>query len=379
MKLIAQVKLQPTFEQAEQLRLTLEAANAAANFVSDYAWETKTFRQYDLHRAVYYVVRERFPLSAQMVVRILAKVADAYKLDRKRKRTFKPHGSIAYDKRILSWKLSKKTVSIWTVGGRETIPFVAGEHHMALLESMQGEADLIYRQGNFYLHQVCEVDEPPTKDVDEFLGVDLGIVNIATDSDGTAHSGNMVNNVRHRHRRLRSKLQRKGTKSARRRLKKLAGKERRFATNVNHTISKRIVAAAKDTGRGVALEDLRGIRKRVTVRRAQRATLHSWSFFQLRSFLEYKARLAGVPLVVVDPRNTSRTCPACGCVDKRNRPTQEFFSCIQCGFSGPADYIAAVNIGSRAAVNRPYVSDAAPFTPPSSAAGAVAPGTSSLL
>ncbi|GIV81520.1 MAG: transposase [Anaerolineae bacterium] len=358
MKPIAQVKLQPTPEQAYQLRLTLETVNAAANFVSDYAWETKTFRQYDLHHACYYAVRERYELSAQMTVRLLAKVADAYKLDRKTQRRFHPHGSIAYDNRILAWKLAAQTVSIWTVEGRQTIPFVAGERQLALLPFMQGEADLVYRRGEFYLHQVCEVDEPPVEDVDEFLGVDLGVVNIATDSDGTTYSGNVVNNVRHRHRRLRSKLQRKGTKSARRRLKKLAGKERRFATDVNHTVSKRIVAAAKDTGRGIALEDLRGIRERVTVRRAQRVTLHSWPFYQLRTFVEYKAKLAGVPVIAVDPRNTSRTCPVCGCTDKRNRPSQAVFSCIQCGFSGPADYIAAVNIGSRAVVNPPHVSDA---------------------
>ncbi|GIV81360.1 MAG: transposase [Anaerolineae bacterium] len=358
MKLIAQVKLQPAPGQTELLRRTLEVANAAANYVSEVAWETKTFRQYDLHHACYYAVRERYELSAQMTVRLLAKVADAYKLDRKTQRRFHPHGSIAYDNRILAWKLAAQTVSIWTVEGRQTIPFVAGERQLALLPFMQGEADLVYRRGEFYLHQVCEVDEPPVEDVDEFLGVDLGVVNIATDSDGTTYSGNVVNNVRHRHRRLRSKLQRKGTKSARRRLKKLAGKERRFATDVNHTVSKRIVAAAKDTGRGIALEDLRGIRERVTVRRAQRVTLHSWPFYQLRTFVEYKAKLAGVPVIAVDPRNTSRTCPVCGCTDKRNRPSQAVFSCIQCGFSGPADYIAAVNIGSRAVVNPPHVSDA---------------------
>jgi putative transposase len=353
MKLIAQVKLQPRPEQAEYLKRTLETVNAAANFVSDHAWNTKTFRQYDLHHACYYAVRARFRLSAQMVVRLLAKVADAYKLDRRTQRIFKLQGSIAYDSRILSWRLADQTVSIWSVGNRLRIPFVAGERQLALLPYMQGEADLIYRNGDFYLHQVCEVDEPPAGDVDEFLGVDLGIVNIATDSDGSA-----MNNVRHRHRRLRKKLQSKGTKSSRRRLKKLSGAERRFARDVNHTVSKRIVAAAKDTGRGVALEDLSGIRDRVTVRRAQRATLHSWSFFQLRAFLEYKARQAGVQIVAVDPRNTSRTCPACGYVDKHNRPSQSVFSCVSCGFSGLADHIAAINIGRRAAVNRPNVSTA---------------------
>ena len=358
MKLIAQVKLQPAPGQTEPLRRTLEVANAAANYVSEVAWETKTFRQYDLHHACYYAVRERYELSAQMTVRLLAKVADAYKLDRKAQRRFHPHGSIAYDNRILAWKLAAQTVSIWTVEGRQTIPFVAGERQLALLPFMQGEADLVYRRGEFYLHQVCEVDEPPVEDVDEFLGVDLGIVNIATDSDGTVHSSRTMNNVRYRHRRLRAKLQSKGTKSARRRLKKLAGKERRFAANTNHTISKRIVTAAKDTGRGIALEDLSGIRERVTARRAQRATLHSWSFFQLRTFVEYKARLAGVPVVAVDPRNTSRTCPACSHIDKRNRPSQDTFSCVACGHSGLADHIAAVNISRRAAVNPPHVSDA---------------------
>src|SRR5690606_3857392 len=217
---------------------TLEVANAAANYVSEVAWETKTFRQYDLHHACYYAVRERYELSAQMTVRLLAKVADAYKLDRKAQRRFHPHGSIAYDNRILAWKLAAQTVSIWTVEGRQTIPFVAGERQLALLPFMQGEADLVYRRGEFYLHQVCEVDEPAVEDVDECLGVDLGIVNIATDSDGTVHQGKGVKNVRHRRRALREKLQRKGTKSARRRLKKLAGKERRFAANTNHTISK---------------------------------------------------------------------------------------------------------------------------------------------
>ena len=105
MKLIAQVKLLPTPEQAGALRHTLEQANAACRFVSDTAWETKTFRQYDLHHKCYQSVREQFGLSAQVTVRAIAKVADAYKLDRKTKRTFRATGSIAYDDRILSWRL----------------------------------------------------------------------------------------------------------------------------------------------------------------------------------------------------------------------------------------------------------------------------------
>ena len=355
MKLTAQVKLLPTLEQADALRKTLERANAACQFISDTAWETKTFRQYDLHHKCYQAVREQFGLSAQVAVRVIAKVADAYKLDRKSKRTFKTTGSIAYDDRILSWRLQNQTVSIWTMNGRLRIPFVCGERQWELLKTRQGESDLGIFKGLVFLSATCEVEEPKPVEVEGALGVDLGITNIAVDSDGKIYLASQINNVRHRQRRLRAKLQAKGTRSAKRKLKRLSGKERRFAKDTNHCISKKLVAKAKDTNRAIALEDLQGIRDRVTVRRSQRATLHSWAYFQLRSFVAYKAKRAGVPVCLVDPRNTSRTCPACGHVDKANRSSQSKFSCVVCGFAGLADHIAAVNIGRRAAVNPPIV------------------------
>jgi len=202
-------------------------------------------------------------------------------------------------------------------------------------------------------------DDAPI-DPEGWLGVDLGVVNIVVDSDGEMHSGSTIKNVRYRHRRLRKKLQSKGTLGTRRRLKNLSGKERRFAHHVNHTISKRLVEKAQDTVRGIALEDLKGIRDRITVKKSQRAGLHSWSFYDLRQKIAYKAQLRGVPVEYVNPRNTSRQCSECGCVDRRNRKSQDRFSCIQCGFVAHADYNAAVNIGvrGRAAVNQPYYSDA---------------------
>jgi len=138
----------------------------------------------------------------------------------------------------------------------------------------------------------------------------LGVVNIAVNSEGQVHSASPINHVRHRQRRLRAKLQAQGTRSAKCKLKRLSGKERRFAKDTNHCISKKLVAKAKDTHRAIALEDLEGIRLRVTVRRKQRATWHSWAFFQLRSFVTYKAKRTGVPVFLVDPRNTRRTRPA---------------------------------------------------------------------
>jgi putative transposase len=348
MKLTVAVKLQPSQEQAHALLQTIERANAAANYISEWAWYNCTFRQYDLHKALYYEVKRRYSLSAQVVVRVLAKVADAYKLDRKRQREFRNHGSIAYDDRILAWIIPQQEISIWTLDGREHIPFVCGKRNLAMLQSRQGETDLLLRDGDWYLYTTVDVEEPPPGEPTGWLGVDLGIVNLATTSEGTVYSGKHTTSIRHRNTRLRTRLQSKGTKAAKRLLLKRRKKEQRFSKHINHCISKGIVREAKALGQGIALENLSGISGRVTVRASQKRTLHSWAFHQLRQHISYKAALAGVPIVLVDPRNTSRMCAECGYTDKANRPSQSLFLCKSCQYSALADYNAAVNI-SRAA------------------------------
>jgi putative transposase len=353
-KLIVQLKLQPSLQQARALLATLERANDAANTIRELAWETQTFGQYALQEAHYYAIKARFELTAQLVIRVIAKVADAYKLGRARPRRFRRHGSIAYDDRILRYGADR--VSIWSLEGRLPIPFVCDDRTRKLLQSRQGESDLVYRDGSWYLLATINYEEPPESEIEDVIGVDLGVVNLAVDSDGNQHSGAHVNRLRARQRRLRRRLQRKRTWSALRLLKKRRRKERRFATWVNHRISKRIVAEAQRTKRAIALEELKGIRSRVRARKPQRATLHSWSFSQLRSFIEYKAKRAGVRVVFVDPRNTSRTCPSCGHSAKENRPDQATFKCQRCGLAGLADLIAARNIRVRgwAVVSRPH-------------------------
>ena len=351
MKLVAQVKLNPTPEQRQALAETLRVTNAVCNFLSQAAWEQGTFRRYPLHRLTYDQVRETFSLSAQMTVRAIAKVADAYKLDRKVMRRFRPTGAVGYDARVLRY-LRDSRVSIWTTQGRRTIPYACGDRQRELMPSQKGESDLVFRDGEFYLYATCEVEEPERAEHEGVLGVDLGIVNIAVDSDGASYSGKHVRRLRERHARLRAKLQKKGTRSAKRLLRKRRRKETRFARDVNHRISSDIAAKAECTNLAVALEDLRGIRRRAKVGKGPRRELHSWSFHQLRAFIEYKARLRGVSVVLVDPRNTSRTCPECGHISKANRPDRDRFLCVECSFSGEADHIAAINIG-RAAVNQP--------------------------
>lgn len=345
-KLIVNLKLQPTPEQAKVLRQTLELANKACNAVSAQAWETKTFKQYNLHKLVYHSTRDTFDLSAQVVVRLIAKVADAYKLDTKARRVFRRHGSIAYDDRILSFKKDER-VSIWTVEGRQTISFVCGDYQRKLLPFRKGESDLLYRKGNFYLNTVCDIDEPLLEDAQAVLGVDLGIVNIATDSDGETFSGAQVDEARRRYAHRRRNLQRKGTRASSRKLKQLSGRQSRCQRDTNHVISKRLVLKAKGTLRAVAIEDLKGIRDRVTVRKSQRSRLHNWAFAQLRGFLEYKTRLYGVALYAVDPRNSSRECSRCGYTDKANRKSQDKFRCQSCDYSANADFNAALNLRAR--------------------------------
>src|SRR5258706_11770311 len=187
-----------------------------------------------------------------------------------------------------------------------------GVRHGNLTSIEGGRGVLCFQTGKCILWAPWRMGDPPPADVQAFLGVDRGIVNIAVDSDGERHSSSHTNSIRHRHRRLRRKLQKKGTKSARRRLVRLAGQEYRFSNDTNHCISKSIVVKAQGTQRGIALEDLGGIRDRITARKSQRATLHSWAFDDLEQKIRYKPRLYAVNVVSPDPRNTSRTRPECG-------------------------------------------------------------------
>jgi transposase len=195
-----------------------------------------------------------------VLIRCIAKVADSYKLDRNVQRTFRPHGAIAFDDRNLSWYTDKQAVSIWTVEGRQDIPYSLGEHQRKLLPYRRGESDLVYHKGAFYLLAVCDVPEPNEQQMDGVLGVDLGIVNLATDSDGETDSGQQVDHTRQWYARRRAALQAVGTKSAKRRLRQLSGRQRRFQKDTNHRISKRLVAKAERTKRAIAVEELRHIR-----------------------------------------------------------------------------------------------------------------------
>jgi putative transposase len=343
------LKLAPDNQQRKALLATMRACNTAANHAAAIAYQHHTASKPRVQKLCYRELRSTYKVSAQMAIRAIAKACDAYRRDKLIQPVFRAEGAIAYDPRILAYK-GRNHVSVLTLEGRILVPLCfQGRWRRQYFDRVRGEADLVHRDGSFYLVVAIDVPEPPQDGEPEgWLGVDLGIKHLATDATGRIHTGKAVRAVRYRNRKLRQRLQRKNTKSAKRLLKKRRRKEARFARNTNHVISKTLVGKAQDTRFGIALEDLTGIRERVTVSKAQRADQHSWGFAQLRQFIAYKAAIAGVPVRHVDPRNTSRTCPACGYCDKRNRRTRDEFECVRCGFAGPADHVAAVNIGRRA-------------------------------
>ncbi|WP_246886723.1 transposase [Streptomyces sp. GESEQ-4] len=369
-KLVVQVKLLPLPEQAAALGATLRACNRAADHVSRTAFETGVKDRNGLQKLVYADIKATFALSAQPAVRVVKKVVDAYGAlaaslqagrlggpESKRYRkaigspvAFRPDAAQPFDDRCLSWQTDARTVSIWTVDGRmRGIRYTGSPDQLkTLAEHRKGESDLVQRGGKWFLIATCDLPDPDVYEPADWIGVDRGIVNLTTTSDGTDYQGRRLNRYRRWQARKRAELQAKRSRSATRRLARRAKKEQRHATHVNHRISKEIVSVAQRTGRGIAVEELDGIRDRARLRRDQRGTLSSWPFHQLGQHLAYKARRAGVPFMEVDAAHTSQRCPRCGHTERANRPDRDRFSCRRCGLAGPADHVAGVNVRNRA-------------------------------
>ncbi len=355
MKQTMLLKLAPTPAQSDTLLTTMRAFNAACTAAAQVAFQTKTSNKFELQKLVYRDLRVTYGLPAQLAIRAISKTIEAYKRDKDIQPHFRPEGAVIYDPRVMNFK-SISTVSLLTLAGRALIPFWVGGYQQTRMGAIQGQADLIYRQGTWFLAVTLEMPELPPDVPQATLGVDLGIVNLATDSEGETFSGAGVEQVRQQMNTLRAALQAKGTRSAKRHLCRLRHHEQRFHRNTNHVISKQIVAKARASHQGIALEDLRHIRSRTDarLRKSQRQRHASWSFAQLRAFISYKAAMSGVCLHLVDPRNTSRTCSVCGHCEKANRKSQAEFVCQSCGYAALADWNAAVNI-SRATVKTPIV------------------------
>ena len=350
-------KLAPTPEQASDIDATLKAFAGACDFAADVARRIGSTNKVKVQHAAYQDIRSKFGLSANLAIRAIARACAALKVPAKMHSKFAPT-SIDYDARIFAFHEWNWTFGLTLLSGRVKIAAALGQRQESLLKGRKpAAAQLVKRDGRYFLHVQLTGEAPEPIEPADHIGVDLGIARIATTSDDPeGHCGQPVERVRRKHNLQRKRLQRKGTKGAKKKLRRMAGKEARFRRQQDHVISKAIVAAAKGTGRGIALEDLRGIGDRTTARGGDaRNRLSGWSFHQLRGFISYKAADAGIPVVLVDPRNTSRTCSACGHCEKANRRSQADFECKQCGYSANADWNAARNI--RAQANRKLASE----------------------
>ncbi|MDB5097859.1 MAG: transposase [Cyanobacteria bacterium RYN_339] len=330
---------------------TLQAFADTCTAVREVAEETGTTARFKLHHLVYRDMRARFGLSANLTCQAIARVAAALKAKHKRS-TFKPT-SASYDQRVFRLFEADWTASLTILGGARRFKLLLGEYQRRQLAGMDPTAATLakHRNGRYYLHIQVRRVVPIPKPAVGVLGVDLGIKNLASLSTGERFGGAEVTRIRDHHQAMRAALQRKGTKGAKRLLRRLSGREQRYMAWINHTISARIVRFARHHALVVSLEDLTGIRERAKVRKSQRHKHHRWAFHQLRDFLEYKAVRDGVDLVLVNPAYTSQTCHRCLCIGKR---AGDLFTCSHCGYSGHSDYNGACNIGLLGAcVTRP--------------------------
>jgi putative transposase len=344
-------KLNVSSKQSEKLDETMQVFAKACNHTNEVTPPTLA-NQIAMQALIYNDVRALFGLSANLTIQAIRRVCANRKSARqkgKKVKSFEP-SSVSYDARIFAFREKDWTVSLTTIDGRERFSLNIGNYQRGLLKgAIPTSATLIKRQDGDYYIQIQLKSEPPIPGKpSNVIGVDFGRRDIAYTSTGDNYSGQAINKVRDHYAKLRQSIQQKatkGTRSTRRRartlLKRLSSKERRFQSLVNHTISRRIVKQAVQTNSVIAIEDLTGIRERTNQQprnKTERRRSNSWAFYQLRTFLEYKALRYGAKIVVIPPQYTSKTCHKCLHIGIR---TDKKFACTNCGYKGDSDYNGA--------------------------------------
>jgi IS605 OrfB family transposase len=354
--LTVRCKLAGSDEDRAAMAATIAAFAAACRFV---ARETPSslVNETRLREAAYRSVRERYGLSANLAQQAISRVSanrKAAKASGGRVMGYRD-GAVQYDERTFC--LYGEVASLTLVGARRRVPLALSDYDRAQLARHAGQrrirsAQLVMRRSrrttSFFLNVQIEVACAEPVAPSDWIGGDMGRTDILHTSNGRHWRGNLRKAIRDRHHRVRRSLQAKaskGTRSTRRRcrriLHRLSGRERRFQAAENHAISRVIVQDAREMNGGLCLEDLSGIRARTNVPKRVRRDHSGWSFFQLRQFVAYKARIAGIPVAIMPPRYTSQSCSNCGCLGSRRG---KVFACEACGHIADADRNAAGNL-----------------------------------
>ncbi len=331
-----------------QVDETLVGFADACNQILAVAKHNNCWNTTKLHHKVYKPTRQSTGLKANHVCQAIRRVVNQKKAT-KQIHKFRPT-SISLDARTFKYIEDKQQVGVTLKKKRVNFHLKIGGYQIALLRGQTPTSATLSktRQGDYYINIVVEVPTQPRNKTPKVLGVDVGLRDIASTSTGKSWNGEQLRKTRAKFARTRASIQSKRTKSSKRLLRRLSGKERRFQKWINHNISKQLVVEAKEFG-VIAFEDLTGIRQRAKVRKSQRREHNSWAFYQLRMLSEYKANVAGIDLVLVDPRYTSKTCNCCKVIGNRNGKN---FSCVNklCAWVGDADHNGALNIANIAGV-----------------------------
>jgi putative transposase len=329
---------------------------AVFNAVCAVGWEQQITHGVKLHHATYYPLKADYPalvsdLLVQARVKATEAVKSAFALRKAGRKVGMPVSSACpprYNLHTYRVDWESQTVRMSLIGGRQTIRFSIPSYSAKYAGYPADTADLIFRNGRWWLHVVVTVPAPDITPTDQVVGVDLGIAQPAVTSNNRFLGKRRWKAIEGRLFHLKRALQKKGTKSAKRHLKHLRHKQARFRRDCDHVLSKQVVHAAEPGGT-IVLENLTTIRKRTKIRRKTRTRrrIHSWSFAQLKSFIEYKAEEWGCTVVAVDPRHTSQACSRCGHTARNNRRSRGRFVCRKCGYELHADLNASRNIAAK--------------------------------
>ena len=351
------VKLVVSQDDSLALDLTRAAYAVALNETSSVAFAQSLSNPLALHHLTYHSIRALTGLPANLVCSARAIVAEAYKREPKPNSAhhWKESAGVRFDARTLTLKIDERKATLSTERGRIKVGLIFGRYHQQYLDGgwkIAHTAMLIKQKRDWYLCLVAD-KEIPDATGGNVIGVDSGIRKIATLSTGKVYKGGSVSQLRLRRFKQRRSLKtkpegHKRTRSQRRLLKRLSGRERRAVDWKLWNAANGIVReAVKAEASVIVIEDLKGIRNRIRVAKKRRLIHHGWPFSSLFSKLAHVASKKGMKVESCDARNTSRTCSRCGHCDKGNRKSQAEFRCLSCGYSHNADYNAAHNIRLR--------------------------------
>ena len=338
---------------------TILLYNDICNLHIQKSLELRSLSKSLLHQSLYKYIRDKYPsFSSALIQCARDNAVEILRSNKSQPHTLKKkYSSIRFDLRTCKVFLESGQLSITTIDGRKKFNLDIPSYFSKYFSWKVKGLTLGYKKGHFLLKVIVEGDRVSPVDNNAVLGIDLGLKNFAVMSNGFFVKSNKLRTIKRKYSYLRRRLQSCGTRSARRKLKRLSERERRFMQDFNHSLSKQVVELDY---RCFALEDLKGIRKGRKGKRFNRMR-SNWAYYQFRQFLSYKAEDRGKEIILVEPYYTSQQCSSCSYIAKENRNKGQF-SCKNCSFSISADLNASINISRKgqnlfeqAVVNQPIV------------------------